>query len=132
MRFPLQALAAASLIALMAVPPSGRAVAQTPPPAAPAGTAAPAPSPAPTPAPTPAARTQPRRETLVQRFGEANTTHDGHLTKTQASAAKWPYIVNNFDSIDKDHKGFVSVEDIRGYAAAKRAARRAAAGNSNG
>jgi hypothetical protein len=128
MRFPIKALAVTSLIALMTAPPSGLALAQTPPPAAPAGTAASAPAPA----TAPTGRPQPRRETLVQRFGEANTTHDGHLTKDQASAARWPYIVNNFESIDKDHKGFVSVEDIRGYAAAKRAARRAAAGNSNG
>jgi hypothetical protein len=63
----------------------------------------------------------------VKRFAAANTTHDGHLTLDQASASNWNYVVKNFDGIDKDHKGYVSVADIRAYSAAQRAARRAAA-----
>ncbi len=90
---------------------SQQAPATTESPAAPAapGTAAPA-----TPAKKPAAR----RMTLQQRFDAANATHDGHLTKDQATAANWPYVANNFAAMDKDKKGYVTVQDIRAYAKA--------------
>jgi hypothetical protein len=59
------------------------------------------------------------RMTLQQRFDAANTTHDGHLTKDQATTAKWSYVEKNFDAIDKDHKGYVTVEEIHDFAAAR-------------
>jgi hypothetical protein len=78
--------------------------------------------------PTPAAAkpaAPPRRgRTLQERFDEANTTHDGHLTPEQARA-KMPAVARDFTEIDKDHKGYVTVDDIRAHAAAQRAARRA-------
>jgi hypothetical protein len=75
---------------------------------------------APTPPPAP-----PRRgRTLQERFDEANTTHDGHLTAEQARA-KMPSVARDFAEIDKDHKGYVTVDDIRAHAAAQRATRRA-------
>jgi transposase len=83
----------------------------------PAVTAPAAPSTA-TPAPKPASH----HRTLQQRFDAANTTHDGHLTKDQATAANWPFVANNFAAIDKDKKGYVTVKDIRAYAKARRAA----------
>lgn len=70
------------------------------------------------------------RRPLKARFAEANTTHDGHLTLAQAQAANWRYVVKNFQAIDKDNKGYVTVEDIHAYAKARRAARRAHAAES--
>ncbi len=111
------------------------AQAQTPsrsaPAAAPAVAATAAPqsaSPSPTTAtatPAPAARPAYRRQTLLQRFDDANTPKDGHLTQDQASAARWTYITRNFDAMDKTHKGFVTVDDIRAFARERRAARQA-------
>jgi hypothetical protein len=77
--------------------------------------------------PSPAQRARPRRQSLADRFAEVNTTHDGHLTRDQASVARWYYVTNNFEGIDKDRHGFITVDDIRAYAAAKRAARKAVA-----
>lgn len=62
--------------------------------------------------------------TLTERFDEANTTHDGHLTAEQARS-KMPAVARDFDSIDTTHKGYVTVDDIKGYRHAKRLARRA-------
>ena len=96
-------------------------------------TTAPATAPAATTAPAttaPAASTPaPKKhgQTLQQRFDAANTSHDGHLTKDQATAAKWGYVTGHFSSMDKDHKGYVTVDDIRGYAKARRAAKKAPA-----
>jgi len=97
---------------------AGQALAQTPPaptPAAPTTTAAPA-----TPAPAP------KRMTYTQRFEAANTTHDGHLTKDQAQAAHMTATVRHFAAIDKDKKGYVTIDDLRTYAAAQRAQHQAA------
>lgn len=68
-------------------------------------------------------RANSNRQTLAQRFEQANTTKDGHLTQDQAAAVRWTYITRNFDGIDKGHKGWISAEDIRGYARERRAAR---------
>ncbi len=62
---------------------------------------------------------------LDQRFQMANTTHDGHLTPDQARAASVMHVVSsNFEAIDKDHKGFVTEDDIRDWYKSRRAARR--------
>lgn len=66
---------------------------------------------------------RPYRETLEQRFSAANTTHDGKLTLDQAKAGL-PYAARHFPDIDKDHHGYVTVEEIRAYAAARRLAYR--------
>jgi hypothetical protein len=123
-------IVSAATLALLA----GPALAQTTP--APATTATPAPSAAPavaSPAPAAAATAPPaaaptapkkmvgHRQTLPQHFAAANTLHDGHLTKDQATAAKWSYVARHFDAMDTDKKGFVTVNDIRAYAAAHRA-----------
>jgi hypothetical protein len=90
---------------------------------------APATTPAPsTEAPATAPSTKPahrvhHRQTLQQRFDVANTTHDGRLTKDQATAAKWTYVVRNFDAIDQDHKGYVTVDEIRAFGRANRGQR---------
>ncbi len=115
-------VAAAFLIA------AGTAQAQTAPaapaPAAPAPIAAPA-APAPAaPAPT-AHRAVHHRRTRQQMFDAANTTHDGHLTEEQARSGM-PAIARNFAAIDTAKKGYVTMDDIKAYYAARRAARRAA------
>ena len=58
-----------------------------------------------------------------QRFEAANTTHDGKLTKDQATKAKWRTVTRAFTAMDKDKKGYVTLEDIKSYNAAKKAAK---------
>lgn len=60
---------------------------------------------------------------MQQRFEAANTTRDGKLTLDQAKAANMRRIVDRFDAIDGTKKGYVTVEDIRTYNRAQRAAR---------
>ena len=62
--------------------------------------------------------------TLQQRFDQANTTHDGHLTLDQAKAGM-PMVAKHFDAIDKDKKGYITTEDIHSYTAARRASHHA-------
>jgi hypothetical protein len=98
--------------------------AQKPAPAVAASVATPPAAPSPTAAaPAQAARPAYRRQTLLQRFDDANTPKDGHLTQDQASAARWTYVTRNFDAMDKAHKGFITVDDIRAFARERRAAR---------
>lgn len=73
---------------------------------------------------TPADATQ--RTTMHQRFEQANTTHDGHLTLDQAKLGM-KSVARHFDAIDKDHKGYVTEADIHSYYKGLRAARHHAA-----
>jgi hypothetical protein len=63
-----------------------------------------------------------QRMTMHQRFEQANTTHDGHLTLDQAKLGM-KSVARHFDAIDKDHKGYVTEEEIHGYYKGLRAAR---------
>ncbi len=113
---------AAAALALFAVQVQAQTTpSTTPAPAAPAASDTTAPAPATTPA-TPMKKSVSHRKTLQQRFDAANTTHDGHLTKDQATAANWPYVANNFTAIDAEKKGYVTVQDIHTFAKARRAA----------
>jgi hypothetical protein len=67
------------------------------------------------------------RMTLQQHFDKVNTAHDGHLTKDQATAGKWGYVSRNFDAMDKDKKGYVTMDDIHAYARAHHAMKKAPA-----
>ena len=58
-----------------------------------------------------------RAHRFIERFQSANTTGDGHLTLAQAM------IVRNFDAIDVQHKGYVTLQDIRAYRQQMRAMR---------
>ena len=58
---------------------------------------------------------------LMQRFAAANVTHDGRLTQQQA-AAGMPMVSRNFESIDVEHKGYVTLPEIRAFAQERRAA----------
>ena len=59
------------------------------------------------------------RRTLAERFADANVTHDGKLTEMQAQAVKT--IAKNFASIDRNHKGYVTYEEIHVWQLARRA-----------
>ena len=65
------------------------------------------------------------RKTAEQRFEEANTTHDGHLTEAQAQAAHMRGIAPHFAEIDKSRRGYVTLDEIRSWRAERRAARKA-------
>ena len=58
-------------------------------------------------------------KTLHQRFVDANTTHDGHLTLEQAKTGM-KSIAKNWDAIDTDHKGYVTEDEIHAYYKARR------------
>ncbi len=49
---------------------------------------------------------------LVAKFRAANVTNDGRLTLQQAEAARMTNIVRHFAAIDRDNKGFVTLQDI--------------------
>ena len=74
----------------------------------------------------PARRATPHRtrQTMQQRFDAANTTRDGKLTLEQARAANMKGVVEHYDAIDASKKGYVTMDDIRAYGRARRAARR--------
>jgi len=96
------ALAAAGLLAVLA-PALSSAWAQEPPP--------------------PPSETAPPSHPLRDRFAAANTTHDGRLTREQAQAAGMKMIAKNFDAIDVNHRGYVTLQDVRAFAQARRATR---------
>jgi hypothetical protein len=58
---------------------------------------------------------------LAQRFAAANVTHDGRLTRQQAQAGM-PRVAENFDAIDIDQKGFVTLPEIRTFITRQQAA----------
>ena len=110
---------------------STAAFAQTTPATTPTTTAPAATAPAATPAKPavakPAAKPKAATPTDDQRFEAANLTHDGKLTKDQATKAKWRTVTRAFTAIDKDKKGYVTLEDIKAYNASKKPAKPAAA-----
>lgn len=57
-----------------------------------------------------------------QRFAQANTSHDGHLTLEQARAG-YVTIARHFEQIDAARKGFVTLDDIRAWHRQQRQAR---------
>jgi hypothetical protein len=127
MRFLIQAAA----VVLLAVPALAQTAPTAPPPvatpapppaAAPDASAPPSVAPAP---PVPAPRKYVgHKQTLPQRFANANVTHDGKLTRDQATAAKWRYVAIHFAAIDPSNKGYVTVDDIRAFARAQHALHR--------
>ena len=78
----------------------------------------------PLPPPRPGATAYPRAQpgALAQRFAAANVTRDGRLTLEQAQAGM-PMVARNFGSIDLDHKGYVTLSEIREFVAQRRAER---------
>jgi hypothetical protein len=84
----------------------------------PASAQTPATAPAAPPASAPAAHRP--HVPLQQAFEQANVTHDGHLTLEQAKAADMKPVARHFTAIDKDKKGYVTVNEIRDYFRANR------------
>lgn len=66
------------------------------------------------------------RKTAQQRFEDANTTHDGHLTEAQAQAAHMRGVATHFAEIDSHHRGYITFDEIRSWRAERRAERKAA------
>lgn len=62
------------------------------------------------------ARTAPAMQQLEARFANANTTHDGKLTREQAMAGM-PLIARHFDEIDRQQAGYVTLPEIAAFAA---------------
>jgi hypothetical protein len=52
---------------------------------------------------------------FIERFRAANTTGDGRLMLAQAQAGYLPMIMRNFDAIDAQHKGYVTLQDVRAW-----------------
>ncbi|MFM0567564.1 EF-hand domain-containing protein [Paraburkholderia caledonica] len=59
-------------------------------------------------------RMEPMVAQLQTRFANANTTHDGKLTKEQA-AASMPMVASHFDEIDTQKLGYVTLPEIEAY-----------------
>ncbi|GMG93097.1 hypothetical protein SGO26_19595 [Cupriavidus metallidurans] len=59
---------------------------------------------------------------LQARFANANTTHDGKLTRAQA-AAGMPMVAKHFDEIDKQRAGYVTLRQIETFMAQRMSAR---------
>jgi hypothetical protein len=68
-------------------------------------------------------RPQHARQTWEQRFADANTAHDGHLSPDEAKAG-YPQVAKHFDDIDVDHKGYVTANDVRAWRVMRKAAHR--------
>jgi hypothetical protein len=61
-----------------------------------------------------------QRAGLRERFASANTTGDGRLTLQQAQAGGLHGIAAHFSEIDRDNKGYVTLQDIHMWSAARR------------
>jgi hypothetical protein len=77
------------------------------------------------PEPTQTSAPHKTRVSAQEHFTEANTTHDGRLTLDQASSG-YKSIAKSFQQIDVSHHGYVTMDDIKAWRAAKKAARQAA------
>jgi len=55
-----------------------------------------------------------RAQHIEERFNAADKNHDGKLTRAEAESM--PRIAKNFDKIDKDKKGYVTVDQVRAFA----------------
>jgi hypothetical protein len=60
-------------------------------------------------------------DALAQSFATANVTHDGRLTRQQAEVGI-PLVAQNFDAIDFDQKGYVTLPEIQAFMVRQRAA----------
>ena len=101
------------------------ALAQTPAPVISAPLQSPsAPATPATPAPKAVAKPKAPALTVEQRFEKANTSHDGKLTKAQAVAAKWTNVTRDFVAMDKDKKGYVTIDDVKVASAKKPAVKK--------
>lgn len=82
-------------------------------------------------APTPRAPVRHHRGGWEQRFAQANTSHDGHLTLAQAKGGYFT-VARHFNQIDTGHKGYVTLDDIRAWHKQLREARHRRSARVNG
>jgi hypothetical protein len=62
------------------------------------------------------------RRTAAEHFADANATHDGRLTLDQATTG-YKSLAKSFNQIDGAHHGYITMDDIKAWRAAKKAAR---------
>jgi hypothetical protein len=60
------------------------------------------------------ARSQQMIERAQQRFADADTDHDGRLSRAEAEAGT-PRLAAHFDEIDGDRDGMLTTAEIAGY-----------------
>lgn len=60
---------------------------------------------------------------MTKRFNKADANGDGMLTKEEANS-NMPKVYKNFDAIDTEKKGYVTIDQIKSYAMQQLAARR--------
>lgn len=66
---------------------------------------------------SPSARADAKQDKEIEeKFKAADKDHDGKLTLAEAKAGM-PRIAKGFAKIDKDKKGFVTVDEIKAFAA---------------
>ena len=66
--------------------------------------------------------TQGKGQKFAERFKKADTNGDGKLTKDEANG-KMPRVYENFDAIDKNKKGYVTLQEIMAYGTERSASR---------
>lgn len=62
---------------------------------------------------------KPDPEEVARRFAAADKNGDGQLTREEANAGM-PRIAKNFDKIDADRKGYITLDEIKAALAAGR------------
>ncbi|MBV8272546.1 MAG: hypothetical protein JO067_09765 [Cupriavidus sp.] len=65
-------------------------------------------------------RAEAAAQQLQTRFANANTTHDGKLTRAQA-ASGMPMVAKHFDEIDTQRAGYVTLPQIEAFLVQKMA-----------
>jgi hypothetical protein len=60
------------------------------------------------------------RLTWQQRFEQANTSHDGHLTSDQANGG-YRSVARHFRELDSAGKGYITEDDVRAWHKARHA-----------
>jgi hypothetical protein len=68
------------------------------------------------------ARSQQMMERAQQRFADADTNHDGRLSREEAKAGT-PRLADHFDEIDSDHDGELTTAEIVDYIRQRRGSR---------
>lgn len=53
---------------------------------------------------------------MQQRFQSADSDHDGRISREQARE-RMPFVYRNFDAIDTNHSGYVTLAQIEAFAA---------------
>jgi hypothetical protein len=65
---------------------------------------------------------------LAAKFRRANTTGDGRLTQQQARAGRMGGVAKHFAEIDRDQKGYVTLQDVRAWHQEKHAEKKQGGG----